>query len=57
MEETQDQKLARLKKERDELMRAAEKAAHAYFVECEVGAERIAASDIYDNLRNAGRVY
>lgn len=57
MDESQEQKLARLKKERDELMRAATQAAHAYFVECEVGPERIAASDIYDNLRNAGRVY
>jgi hypothetical protein len=57
VEETQAQKLERLKQERNRLMREAEKAAHAYFVECEVGPERIAASDIYDNLRNAGRVY
>ena len=57
MEETQEQKLARLKAARNELMRQAEKAAHEYFKECELGPERIAAGDIYENLRTAGRVY
>jgi hypothetical protein len=36
--------------------RAAEKAAHAYFAACPVGPERIRASEIYDNIRNAIRV-
>jgi len=53
----QEKKLAALKKVRGELMEQAEKAAYAYFCECEVGPERIAAAEIYDNLRNAGRVY
>lgn len=57
MEETQEQKLARLKEARNTAMRAAEKAAHEYARECDLGNERNKAFDIYENLRNAGRVY
>lgn len=46
-----------LKAVRDTLMRAAQQAAYEYFTSCDVGPERVAASDINDNLRNAGRVY
>lgn len=52
-----EEKLAELKRKRDELMRQAERAAYEYFCECEIGNERIKAHDIYDNLLNAGRVY
>jgi hypothetical protein len=51
------EKLAALKKVRNEAMEAAEKAAYAYFRECYMGLEREKASEIYENLRNAGRVY
>ena len=51
------EELEQLKAKRNELMREAEKAAHAYFVACEVGDERVYAGEIYDNLRLAGRVY
>ncbi len=34
----------------------AEKAAHAYFAACPVGPERIWASEVYENIRNATRV-
>lgn len=53
----QQEKLALLKDTRDSLMREAEKAAHEYFTECELGLERAMAAEIYENLRNAGRVY
>ena len=53
----QEQKLADLKKARNELMTKATQAAYAYFCECDVGPERTAAHDIYTNLLNAGRVY
>jgi len=53
----QEQKLADLKKVRNELMTQVTQAAYAYFCECDVGPERIAAGEIYENLRNAGRVY
>lgn len=53
----QEEKLRFLKNTRNELMAAAEKAAHAYACECDVGEERIKAFEIYENLRNAGRVY
>lgn len=48
---------ADLKERRNAMMLAAEKASYAYFVECDVGPERTAASEIYENLRTAGRVY
>lgn len=51
------EQLDALRVKRNEMMRAAEKAAYEYFCACEVGREREKASDIYDNLRNAGRVY
>lgn len=57
MEETQEQKLARLKVARNVAMREAEKAAHEYARECDLGNERNKAFEIYDNIRLAGRVY
>ncbi|MBS3796709.1 MULTISPECIES: hypothetical protein [unclassified Pseudoalteromonas] len=39
-----------------EYMREAEKLAHEYFVNCELGPERIAAAQVYENIRNATRV-
>lgn len=50
-----EKKLAKLKAERDTAIRTAEKAAYAYFCECEVGAERIKAGEIYDNVRTSLR--
>lgn len=35
---------------------AAEKAAHAYFAACPVGPERIWASEVFENIRNATRI-
>lgn len=52
-----EDKLAELKRKRNELMTQATQAAYEYFCECETGNERIKAHDIYDNLLNAGRVY
>ncbi len=49
--------LEELKTRRHRLMREAEKAAYAYFCECDVGTEREKASEIYENIRTAGRVY
>lgn len=57
MEKSQVETLEQLKAKRNQLMVDATKAAHEYFAACEVGDERIAAGEIYDNLRNAGRVY
>jgi len=37
--------------------REAEKAAYAYFCECEVGPQRERAHQIYENIRNATRVW
>jgi hypothetical protein len=48
--------LAELKADMLDKIREAEKAAYAYFCECEVGPERIRASEVYDNIRNATRV-
>lgn len=53
----QEQKLADLKKSRNEAMTKATEAAYAYFSECDLGTEREKAHDIYENLRTAGRVY
>ena len=50
---TQEQKLAELKKARDDTLKAAEQAAHAYQCECEVGSERACAYLIYTKVRNA----
>lgn len=52
-----NQSLQELKAKRDKLMREAEKAAYEYFCECDVGHEREKASEIYENIRTAGRVY
>lgn len=52
---TDDKKLAKLKADRDAAIRTAEKAAYAYFCECEVGAERVRASEVFDNVRTALR--
>lgn len=46
-----------MKAVRNRLIDAAVKAAYNYFCSCDVGPERVAAGEIYDNLRNAGRVY
>lgn len=51
------QELKALKDKRNELMTQATQAAYEYFCECDIGDERVAAGEIYDNLRNAGRVY
>lgn len=51
-----DKKLAKLKNERDTAIRAAQKAAYAYFCECPVGPERIKAGEIYSNVRTSVRV-
>lgn len=48
--------LAALKRTMLEARQAAEKAAHAYFSACPVGDERIWASEVYENIRNATRV-
>jgi hypothetical protein len=52
-----NEELEQIKAKRDELMREATAVAYAYFAACDVGDERIAAGEIFDNLRNAGRVY
>jgi hypothetical protein len=59
MEVTQNtaEQLAQLKAERHKFMREAERVAYAYFCACDVGHEREKAHEIYENLRNAGRVY
>lgn len=36
-------------------LHAAEKAAYAYFCECDVGAERTRAYQVYENILNATR--
>lgn len=48
--------LARLKKQALDKLHEAEKAMYEYFAACPVGAERVRASDIYDNIRTATRV-
>jgi predicted SprT family Zn-dependent metalloprotease len=52
----QAEKIRALKDARNKAIAEAEKAAYAYFCECEVGQERIRASDIYDNVRTALRI-
>lgn len=52
-----EEDLQKLKAERNRLMQEAVSAAYKYCCECEVGREREKAFEIYDNLRNAGRVY
>ena len=52
-----EKELQERKDKRDQLMREAQKAAHEYAVECELGSERTAAFTILENLTNAGRVY
>lgn len=57
-QKTEDQsELEKLKAERNRLMREAEKAAYQYCCAVDVGIEREKAFEIYENLRNAGRVY
>ena len=51
------EELQALKNKRHHLMREAEKTAYEYFCNCELGSEREKAHEIYENLRNAGRVY
>ncbi|WCM21411.1 hypothetical protein NDK50_08165 [Paraburkholderia bryophila] len=47
--------LADLKSDMLAKIREAEKAAYAYFCECDVGPDRERAHDIYENVRNATR--
>ena len=54
-QQLQQIKLQGLKKDAYDKLLAAEKAWYAYFCACEVGLERINASDIYDNIRTATR--
>ena len=53
--QTPEQKLAALKEQAHTRLREAEKAWHAYFAECDVGGERIFASNVYEILRTATR--
>ncbi len=46
----------KLKQEALAKIREAEKAAYAWACECDVGAERVRAFEIYDNVRTATRV-
>jgi len=55
--DAQELKIKYLKSKRDHLIDEAQKAAHAYFVECDIGKEREKAGEIYENIRTAGRVY
>jgi hypothetical protein len=54
-EEKDIEKVAHLKSEFLKARDVAEKAAHVYFTACPVGPERIKASEIYENIRNATR--
>ena len=49
----QESKLKRLMETRDRLIREAERAAYAYFAECEVGNERTFAHTVYERVRHA----
>lgn len=46
-----------LKALRDRLIREAEKAAHEYAANCDLGDERVAAFEVFENVRTAGAVY
>jgi hypothetical protein len=48
--------LETLKLRRNEAIKVAEKIAHEYFCECEVGRERELASNVYENVRCSLRV-
>lgn len=50
------EKLAALKKTRDEAIQAAETASFEYARECDAGRERERAFDIYENIRISKRV-
>lgn len=52
---TDDKKLVKLKTDRDAAIRTAEKAAYAYFCECPIGAARVQAGEVFDNVRTALR--
>ncbi len=51
-----DRDLDKMKQDALIKLREAEKAALAYFTACEPGPERIRASQVYNNIRNAPRV-
>lgn len=51
----EEEKVAALKKDFHEKRQAAEKAAYAWFCECEVGPERERAHEIYTNILYATR--
>lgn len=49
--------LESLKEHRNMLIDAAEKAAHAYACECEVGPERIQAFEVFEHIRSSRRQF
>ena len=55
LNETNEDKLARLKKAAQDSKRVADKAWYAYYGECEVGPERIWAAVVYETIRTATR--
>jgi predicted SprT family Zn-dependent metalloprotease len=55
-QQSDEEKLAALKKEMFDAIRVAEKASYAYFCACEVGPERIRAHDVYSNILYSTRV-
>jgi len=55
-EEVEVEQVKHLKAQFFKAREAAEKAAYAYFSACPVGEERIWASEVYENIRNATRV-
>ena len=57
MDKVKEAFLKLAKDDRDAALRKAEQLAHEYFKNCEVGDERIKAGEIYNNIRNAARVY
>lgn len=52
----EEQEFEKLRNEFSRLHQETEKAAHALFAALPVGPERIRASDVYENIRNATRV-
>jgi hypothetical protein len=54
---TEEEVIAALKKRRNELLKDAASVAYEYAAACDLGTEREKAFEIYENIRNAGRVY
>lgn len=55
MEFSTDPKIVQLRQEAEAARLKAERLWYAYFGECEVGPERIRASEVYENIRCATR--